>query len=78
MQSLVYDNYNKFISATDTIRKMKTQVETMESDMKRLEDNMLSIGELSAHVMGGKGGGERGEAGRGGGGSGGGGRGAGE
>lgn len=27
MQMLVYDNYNKFISATDTIRKMKNRVE---------------------------------------------------
>ena len=50
MQSLVYDNYNKFISATETIRKMKSQVETMETDMKRLEDNMQSIDELSAQV----------------------------
>ena len=27
MQMLVYENYNKFISATDTIRKMKHRVE---------------------------------------------------
>ena len=27
MQTLVYENYNKFISATDTIRKMKNRVE---------------------------------------------------
>ena len=27
MQMLVYENYNKFISATDTIRKMKFRVE---------------------------------------------------
>ena len=46
----MYDNYNKFISATDTIRKMRSQVETMEDDMKRLEDNMQSIDELSAQV----------------------------
>jgi len=26
MQTLVYENYNKFISATDTIRKMKSKV----------------------------------------------------
>jgi hypothetical protein len=51
MQSLVYDNYNKFISATETIRKMKSQVQTMEDDMKRLEENMQSIGELSGQVF---------------------------
>ena len=26
MQMLVYENYNKFISATDTIQEMKTKV----------------------------------------------------
>lgn len=26
MQMLVYENYNKFISATDTIRKMKVRL----------------------------------------------------
>lgn len=29
MQMLVYENYNKFISATDTIRKMKNRVEVL-------------------------------------------------
>jgi hypothetical protein len=36
MQMLVYENYNKFISATDTIRKMKGDVETMETEMDQL------------------------------------------
>lgn len=29
MQMLVYENYNKFISATDTIRKMKVCLLTL-------------------------------------------------
>ena len=29
MQTLVYENYNKFISATDTIRQMKNRVDSM-------------------------------------------------
>jgi vacuolar protein sorting-associated protein 51 len=33
MQMLVYENYNKFISATDMIRKMKDNVESMEDEM---------------------------------------------
>ena len=37
MQMLVYENYNKFISATDTIRNMKTDVESMDSKMKDLK-----------------------------------------
>jgi len=43
MQMLVYENYNKFISATDMIRKMKTNVESMEEEMKRLSAKMSSI-----------------------------------
>ena len=31
MQMLVYENYNKFISATDTIRKMKHRVEVRDA-----------------------------------------------
>jgi vacuolar protein sorting-associated protein 51 len=33
MQMLVYENYNKFISATETIKRMKHNVEAMEEDM---------------------------------------------
>lgn len=33
MQMLVYENYNKFISATETIKRMKNNVEAMEEDM---------------------------------------------
>jgi hypothetical protein len=36
MQQLVYENYNKFIAATDTIRTMKTNVDGMGGDMERL------------------------------------------
>lgn len=44
MQNLVYENYNKFISATDTIRSMKAQVGSMDTSMLSLKD---MIGELS-------------------------------
>lgn len=43
MKTLVYENYNKFISATDTIRQMKRNVGEMEEEMKRLESNMKNI-----------------------------------
>jgi len=43
MQMLVYENYNKFISATDTIRAMKHRVEDMEGQMCQLEDNFGQI-----------------------------------
>ena len=36
MQLLVYENYNKFLSATETIRSMKANVEGMDSGMAEL------------------------------------------
>ena len=46
MQMLVYENYNKFISATDTIRNMKTDVESMDSKMKDLKQIIGPIPDL--------------------------------
>lgn len=43
MQTLVYENYNKFISATDTIRKMKTDFKQMETEMESLAQKMNTI-----------------------------------
>ena len=37
MQMLVYENYNKFISATDTIRSMKSNVDGMDTNMHELK-----------------------------------------
>ena len=50
MQMLVYENYHKFIGATDTIRKMKTRVEEMESQMVELEKSMGTISAASDSV----------------------------
>ena len=50
MQTLVYENYNKFISATDTIRSMKNHVESMEEEMKNLESSMQKIQEITEKV----------------------------
>eukprot|EP00049_Salpingoeca_infusionum_P007069 m.115241 g.115241 ORF g.115241 m.115241 type:complete len:794 (-) comp13556_c0_seq3:1072-3453(-) len=50
MQTLVYDNYNKFISATDTIRAMKTQVSSMEQQMEKLTASMTATFELSETI----------------------------
>uniref|UniRef100_A0A3Q1J959 Vacuolar protein sorting-associated protein 51 homolog n=1 Tax=Anabas testudineus TaxID=64144 RepID=A0A3Q1J959_ANATE len=52
MQTLVYENYNKFISATDTIRKMKNDFKKMEDEMDRLSANMSTITEFSACISG--------------------------
>ncbi|KYO33754.1 vacuolar sorting-associated protein 51-like protein [Alligator mississippiensis] len=50
MQTLVYENYNKFISATDTIRTMKNDFKRMEDEMDGLAANMAAITESSARV----------------------------
>uniref|UniRef100_A0A4W3HK37 Vacuolar protein sorting-associated protein 51 homolog n=1 Tax=Callorhinchus milii TaxID=7868 RepID=A0A4W3HK37_CALMI len=50
MQTLVYENYNKFISATDTIRKMKNDFKKMEDEMDCLTTNMTAITEFSARI----------------------------
>ncbi|XP_057675965.1 vacuolar protein sorting-associated protein 51 homolog [Corythoichthys intestinalis] len=52
MQTLVYENYNKFISATDTIRKMKNDFKKMEDEMDCLSANMATITDFSAHISG--------------------------
>lgn len=50
MQMLVYENYNKFISATETIKKMKTNVEAMDSDMESVRVKMQSICEKTTAI----------------------------
>jgi vacuolar protein sorting-associated protein 51 len=50
MQMLVYENYNKFISATETIKKMKTNVEAMDSDMESVRVKMQSICEKTKTI----------------------------
>ncbi|ELU14198.1 hypothetical protein CAPTEDRAFT_169961 [Capitella teleta] len=50
MQTLVYENYNKFISATDTIRKMKNDFRKMEDEMDHLATNMAAITEFSGTI----------------------------
>ncbi|KAG0593245.1 hypothetical protein M758_1G308100 [Ceratodon purpureus] len=47
MQMLVYENYNKFISATDTIRRMKENVSGMESSMDQLLKTVTVVREKS-------------------------------
>ena len=50
MQMLVYENYNKFISATDTIRSMKSNVDGMGEKMEELRTIMGKVAETSDGV----------------------------
>lgn len=43
LQMLVYENYNKFISATDTIKRMKTNIVGMETSMEQLLAKITSV-----------------------------------
>jgi len=50
MQTLVYENYNKFISATDTINKMRVDFRETDAEMDLLAEKMTSITAASAKV----------------------------
>ncbi|KAF9361871.1 Vacuolar protein sorting-associated protein 51 [Mortierella sp. NVP85] len=50
MKTLVYENYSKFLSATDTINKMKSNVDNLESEMSRLTQNISKIATSSATI----------------------------
>ena len=50
MQTLVYENYNKFIAATDTIKKMRVDFREMEDEMDSLADKMKTLTQRSAVV----------------------------
>ncbi|XP_045812926.1 vacuolar protein sorting-associated protein 51 homolog [Trifolium pratense] len=50
LQMLVYENYNKFISATDTIKRMKSNISGMEINMEQLLDKIMSVQSRSDNV----------------------------
>nr|CUU99027.1 hypothetical transcript [Hymenolepis microstoma] len=50
MQTLVYDNYNKFINATHTIKMMKADFKYIEGEMNSLAESMLEIRLFSSDI----------------------------
>ena len=44
---MVYENYSKFIRATDTIRTMKDDVTVIETELDKLMVGMEQLGETS-------------------------------
>ena len=50
MQNMVYENYNKFIRATETIKKMKDNVSVIESELDDLMDEMEQLESTSEVV----------------------------
>ncbi|KAK2649658.1 hypothetical protein Ddye_017147 [Dipteronia dyeriana] len=43
LQMLVYENYNKFISATDTIKRMNSNIVGMETNMEQLLEKIKTV-----------------------------------
>jgi hypothetical protein len=50
LQELVYRNYSKFISATDTIRQMKDNVTEMDAKLRALSSNVETIERVSTVI----------------------------
>ncbi|RYR61732.1 hypothetical protein Ahy_A04g018937 [Arachis hypogaea] len=50
LQMLVYENYNKFISATDTINRMKSNISRMETNMEQHLEKIMSVQSRSDSV----------------------------
>ncbi|RWS28273.1 vacuolar protein sorting-associated protein 51-like protein [Leptotrombidium deliense] len=50
MQTLVYENYNKFISATETVRKMSSHFDKMEEELRQLSGNVDEITKRSEKI----------------------------
>ncbi|KAI5424912.1 vacuolar protein sorting-associated protein 51 homolog isoform X2 [Lathyrus oleraceus] len=50
LQMLVYENYNKFICATDSIKRMKSNILGMEGNMEQLLDKIMFVQSRSDNV----------------------------
>uniref|UniRef100_A0AC35FXQ3 Vacuolar protein sorting-associated protein 51 homolog n=1 Tax=Panagrolaimus sp. PS1159 TaxID=55785 RepID=A0AC35FXQ3_9BILA len=50
MQQLVYENYSKFLTATNTVRNMQTEFQKMSNDMGTLTNKMDKIADLSGSL----------------------------
>ncbi|KAI3380339.1 hypothetical protein SNEBB_003308 [Seison nebaliae] len=50
MQTLVYENYNKFITATDTIQQMKTEIDKMSDEVIKLRSTMDDVSEYNTKI----------------------------
>uniref|UniRef100_A0A1I8A855 Vacuolar protein sorting-associated protein 51 homolog n=1 Tax=Steinernema glaseri TaxID=37863 RepID=A0A1I8A855_9BILA len=52
MQQLVYENYNKFLTATSTVRNMQKEFADMDKEMGSLAESMKKISSLSQDLCG--------------------------
>lgn len=50
IQSLVFENYSKFISSIDTVREMKDNICKVDEKLKVLESSMDKIENLAVKI----------------------------
>ena len=50
IQSLVFENYSKFISSIDTVREMKDNICAVDDKLKVLEKSMDKISDLALKI----------------------------
>ncbi|CAK67535.1 unnamed protein product (macronuclear) [Paramecium tetraurelia] len=50
IQSLVFENYSKFISSIDTVKKMKTDITQIDQKVETLAQSMTKIAQLSRRI----------------------------
>ncbi|KIH67773.1 Vps51/Vps67 [Ancylostoma duodenale] len=62
VHQLVYENYNKFLTATSTVRKIQDEFNLLDSEMESLSTNMKNISGLIGELSGVLGGGREGVA----------------
>ncbi|PIO67866.1 Vps51/Vps67 protein [Teladorsagia circumcincta] len=62
VHQLVYENYNKFLTATSTVRKIQDEFNLLDSEMESLSRNMKNISALIGELSGVLGGGREGVA----------------
>ncbi|VDL81317.1 unnamed protein product [Nippostrongylus brasiliensis] len=52
VHQLVYENYNKFLTATSTVRKIQDEFNLLDSEMESLSSNMKNISALIGELSG--------------------------
>lgn len=52
IQSLVFENYSKFISSIDTVKQMKTDISRVDDKLRHLDESMDRIAELALKIDG--------------------------
>ncbi len=50
MQSLVFENYNKFIGSIETVRRMKDDIQGIDKQLDSLEQSMTRVSALGAKL----------------------------